>query len=119
MPAVACENISCGSPPYLLNPVPPNEKPSCLNQYRPHVVSWDPPSSQSTQLHSSCGGPSHDVEVSLRWPRLSSTIRSVISCAEGCYHRKSAGGVSTTDTTRSSGVRSDLKHIESSQLIVE
>src|ERR1039457_6915002 len=45
----------------MLNPVPPNEKPSCLNQYRPHVVSWDPPSSQSTQLHSSCGGPCHYV----------------------------------------------------------
>src|ERR1019366_9949077 len=64
MPAVACENISCGSPPYLLNPVPPNEKLSCLNQYRPRVVSWDPPSSQSTQLHSSCGGPSHYVGYS-------------------------------------------------------
>src|ERR1017187_2587974 len=67
MPAVACENISCGSPPYLLNPVPPNEKPSCLNQYRPHVVSWDPPSSQSTQLHSSCGGPSHYVGTRNSW----------------------------------------------------
>src|ERR1700674_4998349 len=41
MPAVVCENISCGSPPYLLNPVPPNEKPSCLNQYPVRVVSLD------------------------------------------------------------------------------
>src|ERR1700730_15766810 len=41
MPAVVCENISCGSPPYLLNPVPPSEKPSCLNQYPVRVVSLD------------------------------------------------------------------------------
>src|SRR5437879_13563475 len=33
------------------------------NQYRPRVVSWDPPSSQSTQLNSSCGGPSHYVGI--------------------------------------------------------
>src|ERR1039457_6283437 len=84
MPAVACENISCGSPPYLLNPVPPNEKPSCLNQYRPHVVSWDPPSSQSTQLHSSCGGPSHYVGI---WP-IWLTGHILISGVFGTYGRK-------------------------------
>src|SRR6267154_4384559 len=68
MPAVGYENISCGSPPYRLNPVPPNEKQSCLNQYRARVVSWDPPSSQSTQLNSSCGGRSHYVARKLKEP---------------------------------------------------
>src|ERR1700674_2401939 len=63
MPAVGCENISCGSPLYLSNPVPPNEKPFCPNQYRARVVSWDPPSAQFTQLQSSCGGPSHYVGI--------------------------------------------------------
>src|ERR1700681_3246138 len=42
-------NISCGSPPYRLSPAPLNERPSCPNQFRSRVVSWDPPSSQSTQ----------------------------------------------------------------------
>src|SRR6267154_2434199 len=70
MPAVGYENISCGSPPYRLNPVPPNEKQSCLNQYRARVVSWDPPSSQSTQLNSSCGGPSHYVGIRSVSPRV-------------------------------------------------
>src|ERR1700674_1630129 len=67
MPAVGCENISCGSPLYLSNPVPPNEKPFCPNQYRARVVSWDPPSAQFTQLQSSCGGPSHYVASSPDW----------------------------------------------------
>src|ERR1019366_6735806 len=41
MPAAGYENISCGSPHYLLNPVPPNEKPSYPNRFRALVVSWD------------------------------------------------------------------------------
>src|SRR5258708_1113840 len=60
MPAVVYENISCGSRPYLLNPVPPNEKPSYPNRFRPRVVSWVPPSSNSTTSRIR-GGPSHYV----------------------------------------------------------
>ena len=40
------------SPPFLLSPVPLDEKPFCPNQYRPRVVSWDaslPPHSTTSR----------------------------------------------------------------------
>src|ERR1700688_3831571 len=52
MPTVACENITCGSPPCQSNPVQPNERPSYLNQCLALLVSWDvslPPHSTTSR----------------------------------------------------------------------
>src|SRR6266481_2302541 len=64
MPVVVFGNISCESPPYLSNPVPPNEKPFCPNQYPPRVVSWHASFLAVYTVQSSCGGPSHYVAFS-------------------------------------------------------